>query len=469
VSGGTPLPNGGYEYSIDGTNWQTSPTFTGLSAGTYTITVRDANGCTATQDVTITEPPVLAFTFTVTNALCHGSQGSITFQASGGVGGYEYGVDGTYGSNPVVSLPAGTYTLTVRDANGCVTAAQTATITQPAPLVGSVASLNAATCREGSDGSVVLTAAGGTSATGTYTYTWVSHPQYSGATVSGLAPGDYTVVVQDDNSCTDTIRFTVPYRSYVDVAVQPSQTEGCVPHLVQWVALPSGVGPYTYQWDLGDGTTANDPVVQHVYLVEGSYTVTLIVRNADGCADTATASVQTFFTPVPRYVIEPDTSEDRVVGTVFTLTSTTQGVQRTWWEIEGYGRHEGDVWQVRFDRPGRYCFKMWVQNGSCIDSTAGCIEVRDPYVYLPNAFSPNGDGVNDVFEVKSFGLKEPRVRIYDRWGVLVFDNQGDMSRHWDGTYRGQPVPEDAYTVIIEGKLPPHDKPFKRSGTVTVIR
>jgi gliding motility-associated-like protein len=220
---------------------------------------------------------------------------------------------------------------------------------------------------------------------------------------------------------------------------------------------------------MGDGTVLRDSVVQHVYAVQGSYSIRLIVRNGDGCADTAYGVAQAYFTPVASYTIDPDTSVDRVVGTVFTLTSTTQNAQRVWWGIEGYGVHEGPVWQVRFDRPGRYCFKVWAQNGSCVDSASGCIEVKDPYVYLPNAFSPNGDGVNDVFEIKAFGLKEPRVRIYDRWGVLVFDNGGDMSRHWDGTYRGSPVPEDAYTVVIEGKLPPFDKPFKRGGTVTLIR
>ncbi|MCX7607122.1 MAG: gliding motility-associated C-terminal domain-containing protein, partial [Bacteroidia bacterium] len=465
VTGGTPP----YQYSLNGGALQNSPTFSGLAAGTYTITVQDVNGCTATSSVTVTEPPVLTFTFSVTNALCHGENGTITFQPSGGVGGYEYGVNGVYGTNPAVSLPAGTYTLTVRDANGCVTTPQTATITQPTALLGSVSNLVPATCRESADASVTLTATGGTPSPAGYTFTWSSHPQYSGASVTGLAPGDYTVVVQDGNGCTDTIRFSIPYRSYVDAAIQPVQVQGCVPLVVSWVAFPAGIGPYTYQWTLGDGTVATDSVVQHVYPVQGSYGVTLVIRNADGCADTATATANAFFVPTPAYSIEPDTSEDRVVGTVFTLTSITQNAQQVWWEIPGYGRHEGTPWQVRFDKPGEYCFTLWARNGSCVDSTRGCIRVKDPYLYLPNAFSPNGDGVNDLFEIKTFGLKEPRVRIYDRWGLLIFDNQGDMSRHWDGTYQGRPVPEDAYTVVIEGKLPPTDKPFKRTTTATVVR
>ena len=119
--------------------------------------------------------------------------------------------------------------------------------------------------------------------------------------------------------------------------------------------------------------------------------------------------------------------------------------------------------------PGEYCFTLLVDRNGCADSVKGCIQVKDPYVYLPNAFTPNGDGVNDVFEVKVWGLKEARMRIWDRWGVLVFDNGGDMTKFWDGTYQGKPVPEDAYTYVIEGKVPPNDKGYRRAGTVTVVR
>jgi gliding motility-associated-like protein len=204
-------------------------------------------------------------------------------------------------------------------------------------------------------------------------------------------------------------------------------------------------------------------------MLDGRYVVRLIVRNGDGCADTAYAYAEAYVTPVAQYMAEPSIREEIVIGTLILLTSTAQGATRTSWSVPGYGSHEGLSWQVRFMEAGEYCFTLVVDRMGCADSVRGCIRVRDPYLYVPNAFTPNGDGVNDVFEVKVWGLKDGRMRVWDRWGVLVFDNGGDMTRHWDGTYQGKPVPEDAYAFVIEGKVPPHEKPYKRSGTVTVMR
>lgn len=471
ASGGTP----GYQYSLNGGPWVGGPggtyTFTGLSAGTYTITVWDANGCQVSTTVTVSEPPVLTFSVTTSNALCAGTAtGTIIFSASGGIPRYEYSTNGgvSCGGPSTWNVGAGTYVLYVRDANGCVAGPQTVTISEPAPLAFQSV-VTDATCRESSDGGALVVVSGGTPP---YTYTWsgagLSGP-VSGPSVGNVAPGSYTVVVADANGCRDSLVVNVGYRSYVDVEIRPDSIAGCVPLGVRWEGVVNGVGPFvSYDWDLGDGNSANTPLVDWVY-TEGRYVVRLIVRNADGCSDTAYTVAEAYFTPVPQYSAEPDIREELVIGTVINLTSTTQGATSTQWFIPGYGSHSGPVWQLRFVEAGEYCFTLLVQRNGCADSVRGCIRVKDPYVYLPNAFTPNGDGVNDVFEVKVWGLKDARMRIWDRWGILVFDNGGDMTKFWDGTYQGRPSPEDAYTYVIEGKVPPHDRPYRRTGTVTLIR
>src|SRR5207245_11801511 len=136
-SGGTSP----YTYSIDGTNFGSSGTFSSLAAGSYTVTVKDANGCTTTQAVTITQPAsaLSSSISSQTNVDCFGgSTGSVTVAGSGGTSPYTFSKDGTtFGNSGTFgSLAAGSYTITVKDANGCTTT-QPVTITQPAAALGS--------------------------------------------------------------------------------------------------------------------------------------------------------------------------------------------------------------------------------------------------------------------------------------------------------------------------------------------
>ncbi|MFN3852626.1 MAG: immunoglobulin domain-containing protein, partial [Spirosomataceae bacterium] len=117
-----------YTYSRDGVSFQSSGTFAGLVAGTYTITAKDNIGCTATSTVTITEPPALTMSLTPNSVQCSGgTDGTITVTAGGGTPAYQYSKDGTsfQSGNEIVGLSAGTYTITVKDANGCTTTATT--------------------------------------------------------------------------------------------------------------------------------------------------------------------------------------------------------------------------------------------------------------------------------------------------------------------------------------------------------
>lgn len=173
---------------------------TGLAAGTYTVTVTDANGCTTSTSATITTPSViLSLSATTTNVNCNGgTTGAIDLTATGGTAPYTYNWGGGITTQDRTGLAIGTYTVTVTDANNC-TATLSKTITQPNALVLST-SLTQVTCVGGTDGAINLTVTGGTSP---YTYAWTG-----GATTedrTGLGAGTYTVVVTDANSCTATI------------------------------------------------------------------------------------------------------------------------------------------------------------------------------------------------------------------------------------------------------------------------
>ncbi|MGV3638996.1 MAG: cadherin-like beta sandwich domain-containing protein [Adhaeribacter sp.] len=209
VSGGTP----GYTYSWSPSGG-TAATASGLSAGNYTVTVTDANGCTTAKSVTIIQPTALtAFISAQTNVACNGaSTGSATVLASGGTPGYTYSWSPSGGTAATATgLSAGTYTVTVTDANACTTTRSVA-ITQPTALTATATKTDATTLG-GSDGSASVSVLGGTPG---YTYSW-SPSGGTAATATGLAAGSYTVIITDANACTITRTVTVGQPSAAQV------------------------------------------------------------------------------------------------------------------------------------------------------------------------------------------------------------------------------------------------------------
>ena len=275
VTGGT----GAYTYSWSPSGG-TAATASGLTAGTYTVTVTDDNSCTATQSFTITEPTGISITPSQTNVSCNGANnGSATVTVTGGTGAYTYSWAPSGGTVSTANeLAPGTYTVTVTDANLC-TATQSITITQPAALVATASAQTNLLCNGGTTGSATVNVTGGT---GAYSYSW-SPSGGTAATASGLTAGTYTVTVTDDNSCTATQSFTITQPTAI--AITPSHTNVTCNGINDGSAtatVTGGTGAYTYLWAPSGGTaaTANG-------LAPGTYTVT--VTDANLC--TATQSI----------------------------------------------------------------------------------------------------------------------------------------------------------------------------------
>ncbi|ABQ07059.1 PKD domain containing protein [Flavobacterium johnsoniae UW101] len=279
AAGGT----GGYTYSW-APSGGTAATATGLSAGTYTVTVTDANNCQVTQSFTITQPAaVLSAAFgSQNNVSCNGgANGTATVTVTGGTPGYTYSWAPSGGTNATATgLSAGTYTVTVTDANACQTT-QSFTITQPAALVASVGSQNNVSCNGGTNGSATVAVTGGT---GARTYSW-SPTGGTAATASGLAVGTYTVTVTDANNCQATQSFTITQpaaltatQSQTDVLCNGGATGTAT-------VIPIGGTPnYTYSWAPSGGTVATA-----TGLTVGVYTCT--ITDANGCSVTKSFTI----------------------------------------------------------------------------------------------------------------------------------------------------------------------------------
>ncbi|CCH51821.1 adhesin AidA-related [Fibrisoma limi BUZ 3] len=265
IEGATP------PYQFRWSNGATTEDLTGLTAGTYSVTVTDANGCTETLMATITEPPALVLSATEVNASCfQGRTGSIDLTVTGGTAPYKYRWSDSLTTQDRTNLEAGTYVVTVTDNNGCVQSL-TVVITQPPALVINTSEQDVS-CNGGSNGFVRLTVTGGT---GAYAYRW-----NNGATTSeinGLTAGIYSVTVTDANSCTATERVVVnqPTALSLSAADQDVRCFGGNDGSIR-LAVSGGTQPYTYRWNTG-ATSENLSG-----LTAGVYSAT--VTDANGCS-----------------------------------------------------------------------------------------------------------------------------------------------------------------------------------------
>jgi hypothetical protein len=262
----------GSTYTYLWSNGQTTATVS-VPAGTYSVTASDVAGCTRTNSFTVTQPsPLTVNLVSQVNVACfNGSTGSVQVEGAGGVAPYSYEWSEGETTTQISSLIAGSYTVTVTDANGC-TAISIITITQPTPISAGITILSNVTCSGGNNGSMQVNASG---ATAPYTYLW-SNGQTS-ALATGLTSGTHTVTVTDALGCTGTLQSTLvsPLAIAANITTTNINCNGGSNGTAA-VAVTAGVAPYSFVWSTGQTTTSISG------LVAGTYTVT--VTDFRGCS-----------------------------------------------------------------------------------------------------------------------------------------------------------------------------------------
>ncbi|GDX52994.1 hypothetical protein LBMAG27_20410 [Bacteroidota bacterium] len=279
VAGGTAA------YIYNWSNGATTQDLSGLAGGTFSVTVTDANGCTATTSSTIilVEPLVLTISPTVQNVSCNGNgDGSISLSVSGGTPVYNYNWSNGNTTSALINLSPGTFSVTVTDANGC-SATSTSIITQPLTLSATVTSYtDTLGCNATGTGAIDISVFGGTTA---YSYNWSN-----GSTtqdLSGLSAGTYNVTITDANGCTTTLSadLTIVQVDHPIASTTITNVTGCFGNSNGAIDLTitDGQAPFTYSWS--NGSTTQDLST----LVAGVYSVTVL--DVNGCSTTASATV----------------------------------------------------------------------------------------------------------------------------------------------------------------------------------
>lgn len=272
-------------YSFIWSNTATDDTITGLTAGTYDVTVTDDVGCTVVGSYTVTQPDTLTTSAVITDVTCAGSaDGAVDVTVNGGTAPYTYAWSNTATTQDLSGLAGGTYTLTLTDANGC-THVDSFTVAEPDSLLSTSSGVGIS-CFGFGNGTATVTVTGGTPP---YTYFWSNF--HFTATIDSLEEGEYFVIVTDANGCTtlDSITINEPDPLAITGNVKESGCVGETKGIVD-ITVTGGTAPYTYIWSPGGQTTEDIDS-----LPAGTYTVT--VTDFNGCVETYTAIVTAFPNP----------------------------------------------------------------------------------------------------------------------------------------------------------------------------
>ncbi|MFM8918324.1 MAG: beta strand repeat-containing protein, partial [Bacteroidota bacterium] len=270
-------PNGGvspYQYTWSGST-STNSSLSNLPAGTYTVTVTDANGCTATSMQTLTQPTVLSASAVTAAASCSLANGSTNISAAGGTPAYSFSFNGgaNQSSGNFSSILPGSYNATVTDSRGCTVTIPVVVSNQPGP-VATASTSTPVSCNGGSNGTASLITSGGTSPIG---YSINGSPTQVSGAFSNLAAGTYIIIATDANGCTTSSSITVQTPTAITTSASSVNATCSTNNGSLSIVASGGTAPYTYSLNGGAATTSGT----FNNLGAASYNIT--VTDANGC------------------------------------------------------------------------------------------------------------------------------------------------------------------------------------------
>lgn len=483
ITDGSSIPSGNlvaWDWNLGNgsvSNTQQPPQQSYPNTGTFTITlvVTSSNGCVdSTQmDVEIYPLPIAAFSF---DSVCDGLPVQFTDQSIGFGGfavtqwGWTFSDQHTStAQNPSVTFnAAGAYsaTLIVTNSVGCkadttlgdaiVYPNPVATIATPQGhcLYDSVQLQDESTV-DGQWGDAIVS-------WGWQLEAGVASTQQNPTHVFSNS-GIHTVqlTVETDKGCEDVTTSQIEVYARPQVAISLSDSEGCEPLPVDYVDESNISAPYSiasWNWQLGHGETSSSQFPSFIHNYGGSDRITpdtldvsLWVASANGCSSVDTATTEIVVFPLPRAGFDSDPSVVNMVDpTIQFIDASTANVTLRNWTF-GDGQTSSAVSpEYTYADTGQYDVNLHVTTDyGCTDATQGVVHV-DPHFsfYIPNSFTPNGNGHNDRFRGEGEGYTNQQIHIYNRWGQEIYFDAG-LDPGWDGNFRGYPVEMAVYIYLIQ--------------------
>ncbi len=475
IPGNTPLS---YQWNFGDNTSSTvaSPTHSYAASGTYTVTLLAVSNqncsATATGLVTVLAEPSVQINQRPSVSICSGETAQLTSTVSAGSGTitqYQWNLNGQPISGAINSsisvTAAGQYSLTVTNSNRCVKNDSVTVIVNPLPT-GSLAIPSQNYICEGQG--VTLTATGGAS------YSWYLNnnliPGVTGPTLLAIEPGSYSVEVFSAFGCRTRVPIPVVLSIYRAPVADFTHNLSCVNTPIQFNnrSQVGNTGPVSYTWTFGDGNTSTVYSPIHTYATPSTYTATLTVQstNCSNLRAVKTSSIK-IVAPLPN-VRYP--SQNTVINTPLQLQARPIGIFYQWSPPRGLSNPQRIDPIFNYNQQQEYLVRIQNQSG-CVNVDTVLVRVfANGDIFVPNAYTPNGDGLNDrMYPILVGMMRLNYFRIFNRWGHLVFETRDpDPSRGWDGRIRGKDQPLDTYTWTVEA-VDPFGKVVRRNGNFVLIR
>jgi len=436
----------------------------GINEGIETVSITYTSGCsTQTCTINISDYTPLAISLNNDTTICAGNQLMLNASVTGGSQPYIYlWSDNSSGASLITVNPSAStaYTLSVTD--NCANL-----ISATVDVTVNTLSLSTQATDEQcglANGSVSVTAV--SNYTGTPLYTWNTQPVSVNNVVNNLPAGNYTVTVTC-GGCTKSATAIVNNHQNVLINIVSVNAAHCATADGNAEVLVSGGSmPYSYMWDSNPQQNGNS--LQNV----SSGTYNLTVTDDAGCVATTALTIAQYPGPEASFTADPATT---TVGNNISFYNFSSGALQYTWSFDD-GTSSNELNPVHsYETAGNYIVWLHVSDGfNCSDSTSAEVLVNDEVsFYVPNAFTPDGDGINDLFSPQGLGINSNNYElyIYDRWGKLQFTTD-DVNTAWDGRsmHSGKECPQDVYTWIILMKNFEWDsKLFRHTGVVNLLR
>lgn len=429
----------------------TIPSFVGNNFGVNNLTgvisvTPTANGCSGSPgSFSITIYPNITVNAGVDYTVCYGQQYQINASPSGSTYSYSW-TPSLFLSNSTISNPVAsptsdiTYTLTVTDENGCKVN-DVLNLFAGAPILTSIS--GATLC---SGNSSVLTPAitGGNNQN--YTYQWqpstgLNNQSILNPIVSPSSTTVYTLTVSDGCSTASISQATVTVLSSPEIEIASTYTSGCAPLCVDLSNI-NNTNIVSWQWTVNGVIISNSQNPQYCFEDPGSYNIGLNVISVEGCSSIITRNNYIIVYPNPI-------ADFLVPETISILSSDVKFIDKsvgatTWlWQFnDPFATNNNQTSTLQnpshyYSNQGEYCIDLLVTNNfGCSDSTNKCIKIELEFtIYVPNAFTPDDDRINDIFTAVGINIIEFEMYIFDRWGEEIFYTN-DINKGWNGKAKG---------------------------------